>query len=209
MTQTLTLPEQKHTYDEFVEWYPENSLLRYELHNGVIVEVPPPTGKHEGVTGFLSVQIAFQILQMGLSAYRIPKTAFVKPPGNKSAYSPDILVQNYANVVNEPLWDKESTLCLPASLPVVVEVVSTNWQDDYYLKLGDYEKMGIPEYWIVDFAALGGRKYLDNPKQPTIFVCKLVDEEYEMTPFRGNDLIISPTFPQWSLTAQQIFDSVI
>ena len=170
--------------------------------------MPPPTGKHEGVVGFLATLITVQYFQMGLP-YRIPKTAFVKTPGNKSAYSPDILVQNYDNVINEPLWDKESTLCLPASLPLVVEVVSNNWQDDYYLKLGDYEKMGIPEYWIVDYAALGGRKFIGNPKVPTIFVCQLIDGEYQMTPFRGTDRIVSPTFLQLNLTAQQIFDSVI
>jgi Uma2 family endonuclease len=210
MTQTPTVPVQTlYTYEEFIAWYPENSVLRYELYEGVIIEVPPPTGKHEGVTGFLSVQIAFQILQMGLSSYRIPKTAFVKPPGNKSAYSPDILVQDYNNVVNEPLWEEQSTLSLPASVPLVVEVVSTNWQDDYYKKFADYENMLIPEYWIVDFKGLGGRKFTGNPKQPTIFVCQLVDGEYQMSPFTGNDLIVSPTFPQWSLTAQQIFDSVI
>jgi Uma2 family endonuclease len=203
-----TLPELKlFTFDEFIEWFP-NDGKRYELYNGVIIEVPPPTGKHEGVVGFLATLITVQYFQMGLS-FRIPKTAFVKTPGNKSAYSPDILVQNYDNVINEPLWDKESTLCLPASLPLVVEVISNNWQDDYYLKLGDYEKMGIPEYWIVDYAALGGRKFIGNPKVPTIFVCQLIDGEYQMTPFRGTDRIVSPTFLQLNLTAQQIFDSVI
>lgn len=208
MTQAQAQAELKlYTFDEFIEWYPD-SLLRYELHNGVIVEMPPPTGKHEGVVGFLSVQMAFQLLQTGLS-YRIPKTAFVKTPGNKSAYSPDILVQNYDNVVNEPLWDKQSTLSSPASVPLVVEVVSTNWQDDYYNKFGDYEKMGIPEYWIVDYAAFGGRKFIGNPKVPTIFVCELIDGEYQMNAFRGSDLIVSPTFPQLNLTAQQVFGSVL
>lgn len=129
-------------------------------------------------------------------------------PGNDSAYSPDILVQNYENVVNEPYWEKQSTLSLPASVPLVVEVVSTNWRDDYYDKFGDYEEMGIPEYWIVDYAGLGGRKFIGNPKQPTIFVCQLIDGEYQMTAFRGNDLIVSPTFLQLKLTAQQVFDSV-
>jgi hypothetical protein len=28
--------------------------------------------------------------------------------------------------------------------------VSTNWRDDYLMKLGEYEKLGIAEYWIVD-----------------------------------------------------------
>jgi Uma2 family endonuclease len=206
MTQTQTEPK-LFTFDEFMEWYPEKSLNSYELHKGVIIEMPPPTGKHEGVVGFLAAQITFQFLQMGLP-YRIPKTAFVKTPGDDTTYSPDILVLNYDNVVNELLWDKQSTVSLPASVPLVVEVVSTNWRDDYYDKFGDYEEMGIPEYWIVDYAALGGRKFIGNPKQPTIFVCELIDGEYQMTPFRGTDRIVSPTFPQLNLTAQQIFDSV-
>ena len=36
----------------------------------------------------------------------------------------------------------------------VVEVVSTNWRDDYHNKFGDYEEMGIPEYWIERFGLL-------------------------------------------------------
>lgn len=206
---TQTLPELKlYTVDEFIEWYPENSPNRYELHKGVIIEMPPPKGKHEVITGFLTVHIAFELLKMGL-AYRIPKTVFIKALDNESLYSPDILVQNYDNVVNEPLWEKQSILCHPESIPLVVEVVSTNWQDDYYEKLGNYEKIGIPEYWIVDYAAFGGRKFIGNPKIPTIFVCELIDGEYQMTPYTGNNRIVSPTFPQLNLTAQQVFDSVL
>ncbi len=204
MTQTLI---KSVTHEEFIESYPENSLNKYELHKGVIVEMPPPNGKHEGVIGFLAAQITFQFMQMKLP-YRIPKTAFVKIPQTETLYSPDILVQNYDNVKNESLWDKQPILCSPLSIPLVVEIVSTNWQDDYYSKFGDYEKMGIPEYWIADYAALGGRKFIGNPKQRTIFVCELIDGEYQMIPFRGNDRIVSPTFPQLNLTAQQVFDSV-
>jgi Uma2 family endonuclease len=40
-------------------------------------------------------------------------------------------------------------------------------------------------------------------------VCVLIDCEYQMSPFRGDDRIISPTFPQLNLTAQQVFDSII
>ncbi len=207
MTQTL-LGQKLFTFNEFIEWYPENSLLRYELHDGVIIEMPPPSGKHEGVVGFLARKLTVEFDRQNLP-YRIPKTAFAKIPGNKSAYSPDILVQNYDNVINDPLWDEQSTLSLPVSVPLLVEVVSTNWQDDYYKKLADYEKMGIPEYWITDYTALGGRKFIGNPKQPTIFVCELIDGEYQMSPFRGNSLIVSPTFPQLNLTAQEVFDSVI
>jgi Uma2 family endonuclease len=62
---------------------------------------------------------------------------------------------------------KASTLSVAASRPLVIEVVSTNWRDDYHLKYADYEEMGIFEYWIIDYAALGGRNFIGNPKQPT------------------------------------------
>ncbi|HEY9651007.1 MAG TPA: hypothetical protein V6C95_10115 [Coleofasciculaceae cyanobacterium] len=39
------------TFDEFVEWLPETSECRYELHRGVIVEMPKPRGKHSKVSG--------------------------------------------------------------------------------------------------------------------------------------------------------------
>lgn len=101
---------------------------------------------------------------------------------------------NDANLENEPLWEKESTVIHSASIPLIVEVVSTNWEDDYYTKFGNYQAMKIPEYWIADYAALGGRKFIGNPKQPTFFACELIEDEYQMTAFRNDEQIISPAF---------------
>ncbi|MBW4676864.1 MAG: Uma2 family endonuclease [Desmonostoc geniculatum HA4340-LM1] len=192
------------TFDEFIAQYPDNPQKRYELHDGVIVEMAQPTGDHEEVTGFLvkKLSVAFDRLNL---PYIIPKTVFVKPPENESAYSPDILILNQPNLINEPLWKKASTVSQAASIPLVVEVVSTNWRDDYHKKYADYEQMGIPEYWIVDYAALGGREFIGKPKQPTISVCSLDEGEYQINKFRGDNRIQSPTFPDLNLTAEQIF----
>jgi Uma2 family endonuclease len=73
------------------------------------------------------------------------------------------------------------------------------------LKFADYEEMGIAEYWIIDYAALGGRKFIGNPKQSTISVCNLVDGEYQISKFQNNDRLISQIFPELNLTANQIF----
>ncbi len=209
MTQTPTQTELKlYTFDEFIEWYPENSTRKYELHNGVIIEVHPATGDHADIISFL-LEVVLLALQQDKLPYRVSASVFVKTPNALGAYLPDMLVINHDNLKNEPLWKKQSTLIYPESIPMVIEIVSTNWQDDYYDKIRDYETMGIPEYWIVDYAALGGRKFIGNPKVPTIFVCELVDGEYQMSPFRGTDRIVSPTFPQLNLTVQQVFDSVV
>jgi Uma2 family endonuclease len=203
MTQTL---RKLTTFDEFIEWYPENAQRRYELYDGVIVEMAPPVGDHEEIVGFSATKITLEFSRLNLP-YFIPKTSFVKPLENDSAYSPDVLLLNRANLINEPRWKKESTVSQSASIPLVIEVVSTNWRDDYLKKYADYEEMGIPEYWIVDYAALGGREFIGKPKQPTILIFSLEEGEYVVNKFRGNDKIISPTFPELNLTAQQIFQA--
>jgi Uma2 family endonuclease len=203
MTQAL---RQLVTFDEFVAKYPDNSLKRYELHDGAVIEMPPPTGEHEQIIGFLVGEIVIEYKRLKLS-YFIPKTAFVKPLNSESAYSPDVLILNQPNLGNEPLWKKESTVSCAESIPLVIEVVSTNWRDDYLTKVAAYETVGIPEYWIVDYAALGGRRFIGNPKQPTISVYSLVEGEYQLNQFCGSDHIISPTLRELNLTAEQIFQA--
>lgn len=189
------------TFAEFLEWKPECG--RYELYNGGIVEMQP-TGEHEEVKGFLARKLTVEFDRLNLP-YFIPNQALVKPPEKEAGYLPDVLILNRPNLTSEPLWQKFSTVTQAASIPLVIEVVSTNWRDDYFAKFGDYEAIGIPEYWIVDYAALGGRRFIGNPKQPTISVYQLIEGEYQVNQFRGADRILSPTFPQLNLTAEQVF----
>jgi Uma2 family endonuclease len=196
------------TFEEFVAGLPDNSGVRYELHNGNIIEMAQPVGEHEESKGFLTIKLSGIIDRLDLP-YLIPNQVIVRPEGKDSGYFPDVLVLNRENLVNEKLWKKESIISNGASIPLVIEVVSTNWRDDYHLKYADYEEMGIPEYWIVDYAALGGRNFIGNPKQPTISVCNLIDEEYQISKFRDHERIVSKTFPELNLTANQIFQASI
>ncbi|BAY37676.1 hypothetical protein NIES2111_20150 [Nostoc sp. NIES-2111] len=190
-------------FAEFLNWKPDGGF--YELHDGVIVEMQP-AGDHEEINGFLAGEITYEFKRLELP-YIIPKQALVKIPDKESAYSPDVIVINQQQLSSEPMWKKSSTVTQAASVPLVIEVVSSNWKDDYAHKLVDYETFGIPEYWIIDYLALGGRRYIGNPKQPTISIYYLVEDEYQVNQFRGSDRIISPTFPELNLTAEQIFSS--
>ncbi|MBN3871868.1 Uma2 family endonuclease [Nostoc sp. JL33] len=192
------------TFEDFAAWRPEGG--RYELHEGVIVEMAQPTGDHEDVVGFIARKLTVEFDRLNLPL-TIPKTALIKPTKSESGYSPDVLLLNRPNLVNEPLWKKESTVSLAESIPLVVEVVSTNWDDDYYTKQGKYEGIGIPEYWVVDYLGLGAKKFTGNPKQPTISIYQLIDGEYEVTQLRGSDRILSPTFIELNLTAEEIFQA--
>lgn len=205
MTQALFKPI---TVKEFLEWIPENSGKRYELHNGAIVEMSQPSGEHEEVTGFLNTQLVVEFTRLKLP-YFIPKTALLQSATSDSSYSPDILILNKPALQSEEHWAKYSTVERGLSIPLAVEIVSTNWRDDYYKKLGEYEEIKIPEYWIIDYLGLGGIKYIGNPKQPTLSIYKLVDDEYQVNQFRGEERIISTAFPELSLTAQQIFNAAL
>jgi Uma2 family endonuclease len=192
------------TFDEFVAWYPENSVHKYELHNGVIVEMPLGTGRHSRVIGLTRDEISAEIRRLKLPCF-IPGHCLLKPVRNEAGYLPDAVVLDEAALVNEPRWDRESIITMGSSVRLAVEVVSTNWRDDYFFKASDYEEMGIPEYWIVDYLGLGGRKFIGNPKQPTLSVYQLVDGEYQVKQFRGSDRVEALAFPELQLTAEQIF----
>lgn len=58
MVQALTEPV---TFEDFIEWYPDTGV-RYELHDGIIVEMPKPSGKHSNVTGFLIEELVLTII---------------------------------------------------------------------------------------------------------------------------------------------------
>ncbi|HLO85914.1 MAG TPA: Uma2 family endonuclease [Nostocaceae cyanobacterium] len=192
------------TFEEFIEWKPDGG--RYELHDGVIVEMSQPLGGHEEVTGFVAKKLTIEFDRLNLP-YFIPKQALIKAPGRDVGYLPDVLILDPTALKDEPLWQKASTVTQGASIPLVVEVVSSNWRVDYGYKLTDYEEIGIPEYWIVDYLALGGTRHIGKPKQPTISIYYLVEEEYQLSQFRGDDRILSPTFPDLNLTANQIFQA--
>ncbi len=191
------------TLEEFLDWYPDG-YGRYELWNGVVIEMQP-TGTHEQVGGFLAVKLGVEIERLALP-YIIPRQALIKPiDTNKSGYNPDVIVLDQLALNEEPRWKKRSTITQGKSVRVVIEVVSTNWRDDYGHKFIDYEALQIPEYWIVDYLGLGGRRYIGSPKQPTLSVYQLIDGEYQVKQFRDGERIISSAFPELKLTAGQVF----
>jgi Uma2 family endonuclease len=193
------------SFDEFIHWYPERSECRYELRRGVIVEMPKPKGKHSEIAG-LAIKLLNQAIDRMQVSYFIPRECIIKTDDN-TGYEPDVAVVDRSCLVDEPRWESSSILESGKSVKLVVEVVSTNWRDDYALKMSDYERIGIEEYWILDYLGIGGRRYIGSPKQPTFTVCTLVEGEYEIQQFRGSDLVVSSLFPDFSLTVDQIFNA--
>ena len=192
------------TFDEFLDIYPEDG--RYELVDGKLVRILA-TRHHDDVADFIADEMKGQVKQYGLN-YKVSGRivlATTSAQGNTHGRPPDV------SVVDLEQWrsNRSAYTALREPIQLVVEVVSTNWEDDYIDKLDEYERLGIQEFWIVDYLALGSRVYLGNPKQPTVFVYSLAsggpgDVEkgtmYTMKKFQGGESIQSPTFSNLTLT---------
>ncbi|MDZ8095182.1 MAG: Uma2 family endonuclease [Nostoc sp. DedQUE05] len=179
------------TVDEFISLYSECD--RYELIDGELIEMEP-TGPHEQVSALIGRKLNVEIDRQDLS-YFIPHRCLIKLLGTETAFRPDVIVLDQTQLINEPLWQQQPVITSGNSIKLIAEVVSTNWQNDYARKAEDYALLGIPEYWIVDYLGIGGREYIGKPKQPTVTICSLREDEYQKQLFQNNDRLISLIFP--------------
>jgi Uma2 family endonuclease len=192
----------KLTYEEFLEICPKDG--KYELIDGELVAVAN-TRQHENIVAFIYKNFDREIDRLSLD-FVVRQNVSIKTNkinGLSQGRVPDI------SVIDRDTWYSNpsdySSLIEPIQL--AIEVTSTNWTDDYIEKFDEYQRLGIPEYWIVDYLASARHEFLGNPKIPTILV-NLLDEngKYQTNKFTGNDKIISRTFPELDLTAAQILN---
>ncbi|MBC6432764.1 Uma2 family endonuclease [Nostoc sp. HG1] len=195
-----TYTKQKLTFDDFLEQCPEEGL--YELVDGEIVEVRA-TRNHDDVADFTADSFKDEIKRLNLN-YVVKNTAVfrtITANGIEQGRKPDV------SVIDKDIWrsNRSAYSALEEPIQLAIEVTSTNWEDDYIDKFDEYQRLGITEYWIVDYLAIGLREYLGNPKVPAVFVFLLDAEgKYQRTQFRGSERIVSRTFPELTLTADQI-----
>jgi len=195
------IPQKSLSFDEFLVQYGGDN--RYELIDGEVFDLEP-TGQHEEVAAFITAKICVQVEGTGLPWFVLQRGLLRPSNAAMTAFRPDVAVVDRDELIQEPFWSDQSILTLGSSIKFVAEVVSSNWQNDYARKVEDYAALGIPEYWIADYAGLGGTRHIGKPKQPTLSICSLVDEEYEIQQLRGREMIVSPTFPELRLTAEQV-----
>ena len=196
MVQTKT----KLTFADFLEKYPDGSGI-YELVNGEIVKVEA-TRAHKNVARYLVKSFDRESDRLELD-YIVDKDIVfrtVTASGQEQGRNPDV------GVVKASVWNSNvrSYGALTEPIQLAVEVTSTNWEDDYVDKLDEYQRLGICEYWIVDYLAIASRAYLGNPKIPTVFVYSLENDRYLVQSFTGSERIISKTFPELEITVEQI-----
>jgi len=182
----------KLTFEQYLE-YDDGTDNRYELCDGELIPVPPESVLNGRITRFLFAQF---ISLIG-SDRVIPNVLELQVLGKTQTRYPDLVVVTELHL---ELMEQRQTITLNMPPPqLAVEVVSPyrnqgddNYQRDYISKVHQYQERGIPEYWIVD------------PQAQLVTVLLLVNGRYQATEFTGSQRIVSRTFPELKLTAEQV-----
>ena len=180
------------TIEEYLD-YDDGTDTRYELVDGELVELP-----NEKQINLLIARFLFLcFVQMGIPFERVgDKQQVAVDSLTVKAREPDLTIiteETRAAMGKESLITRE----MPAP-SLVIEVVSPgkpsedNYIRDYIDKPREYAERGIPEFWQVD------------PSRAVVIVLTLKDGAYQAHEFRGSDRVVSSTFPNLQLTAEQI-----
>ena len=187
----------KLTFDEYLN-YSDNTDNRYELIDGELIALPPESEPNNFIANYLF----FYLASSGLVPLRLIKThncevqVAVLRSGDAANRYPDLIILEPEHI---PLTANRLTITFDMLPPrLVVEVVSpgrVGRERDYERKRAQYSARGIAEYWVID------------PIQQVVTVLRLEDGQYvEVGVFRDGEAMMSPMFPQLSLTVQQIFN---
>lgn len=194
----MTATQTRLSFQDYLT-HDDGTDTRYELLEGQAIAMTPPTWQHIRIAKFLERIFDAEIARLGLPWMCLREVG--QRTDKASVRRPDVAIASNDSISLD--IDDVAILEQPALL--AVEIVSSNARDDYLDKYAEYEAVGIPEYWIVDYRALGPARFLGRPKKPTLFVHRLVEGEYEVKKFSGSDRLISPTFPELNISAETVF----
>lgn len=178
------------TFDDYLA-YTNGMEARYELTNGELIEMPPESDENIIIARAMDRALSDLV---GFRRVRTHQLA-IEMPGQPKNRFPDITVL-LPEHLEQLKASGQSAIRLDMHPPMlVVEVVSPgaeNHRRDYIDKRNQYEWRGIPEYWIVD------------PVKQQVTVLFLTEDGYEETVFVGDEIIVSKTFSDWTLTAEKM-----
>jgi Uma2 family endonuclease len=180
------------TTEEYLA-YDDGTDTRYELVDGMLVEMPPESPANCTLGKMIFFELAKHV-PLTLLHY---KDIEIEVSGRRAKVRlPDLLVLNEeCRIVLQGKTRNTITHDMPPP-DLVIEIVSPgaiNRARDYRYKRTEYAARGIPEYWIVD------------PEMQQLTICNWNEGQYEDTIVMGDHRIPSTVIPSWQLTAEQVF----
>ncbi|GBF80415.1 Uma2 family endonuclease [Aphanothece sacrum] len=191
---TLTI---KHlTLDEYLN-YNDGTDTNYELVNGELVPMTLGMGQHGEIADFINSCFRHEIKRLGQPWVSKQMVIGIQSPrGSRwdTVRIPDVVVLSISQW--RQLQNREAIIALNEPPPLlVVEIVSQSTQGvDYRAKRSEYSVLDIPEYWIID------------PLKAKVTVLTLTEGFYDEIQFTSEDIVRSPTFPEFNHNVAQILN---
>jgi Uma2 family endonuclease len=170
---------------------------RAEYVDGELIQLPPESRVNLLIARYLGrcledIGVPFELIYTHAFEVEVPKTAQAK---EQTRY-PDVIVLRPEHL---PLTSTRATITRVMPPPqFIAEVVSPregNQARDYVAKREQYRLIQVPEYWLID------------PSAGLVTVLVLDGTVYEVHEFKGDEQVISPTFSELTLTAEQILNA--
>ena len=141
---------------------------RYELVQGELLVAPAPGGRHQPIVTRLLLELGRYLEPARLA------DQLVTPPADitlsfDTLVQPDLLVADTAAFIRSGSWADVTTLFL------VIEVISpSSGRADRETKRQEYQKHGVPQYWIVDGDQRQVEVWIPGATAPVIEHAKLL-----------------------------------
>jgi Uma2 family endonuclease len=183
----VTTPVTSITFEEYLT-YDDGTGFHYELVDGRLELMNPPTIEHFLIVDFLDTLLKAEIQRCSLP-WLCFRESGVRTGRNKSRLT-DLSV-----VTLEQARELKKVSVVFQSPPLlIIEVVShESVKRDYRYKRSEYAALEVPEYWIVD------------PLTNKISVLLLEEGLYEETVFTDSQQMRSRTFPELAIPVDQVF----
>ncbi|MDJ0800190.1 MAG: Uma2 family endonuclease [Calothrix sp. MO_167.B12] len=183
---TSSITNRLYSFAEYLA-YDDGSDNRYELVDGKLELMNPPTFRHLLICDLIQDSFKAEIRRLGLPWLCLREVG-IRTGWRKSRLC-DVCVVATEQVME---FMDESAVCQSPPL-LVVEVVSPeSVKRDYRYKRSEYAALEISEYWIVD------------PMESKVTVLLWEEGLYEDREFTGNQQIVSRRFPELVVTVEQL-----
>ncbi|WP_287127962.1 Uma2 family endonuclease [Candidatus Cyanaurora vandensis] len=187
----MTQTKQQLTFEEYLS-YDDGTDVRYELVDGELYAMTPAMGKHGTIAVFLLIQLYLEIQRRSLD-WQVRLNDVGMRTAERRVRIPDLCVMTLEQA--QAIENVAAILITPPLL--IAEIISPeSVRRDYRTKRTEYAALAIPEYWIVD------------PLEQKISILQLEEGFYDVCEFTGQERIVSPTFTELTLTADQILRGV-
>lgn len=138
---------------------------RYEVIDGVLLVSPAPALVHQRAIAELYVLLRPYVAALGLEAIMAPAAVTWS---TRTEVQPDLLVLPLANGRFAQRFEDVGVLEL------AVEVLSpSSVRTDRFTKRREYQRRGVPEYWIVDPASRSIERWRPTDEEPEILFDRL------------------------------------